>query len=64
MANKNLISEMTDLELLKKLEDDRASFKKMKLYHKTATLDNPISLRSRRRDIAKLLTEINKRKIK
>ena len=64
MANKNLISEMTDLELLKKLEDDRASFKKMKLYNKTATLDNPISLRLRRREIAKLLTEINKRKIK
>ena len=64
MAIKNIISEMTDLELLKKLKDDKVAYNKLKLYHKTATLDNPISLRSRRREIAKLLTEINKRKIK
>ena len=58
-----MISEMTDQELLKRLEDDRLAFKKMKLFHKTATLDNPIQLRFKRREIAKLLTEINKRKL-
>ena len=62
--SKTIIHEMTDMELLKKLEDDRVAFRKMKLFHKTATLDNPIELRFKRREIAKLLTEINKRKIK
>ena len=62
--SKTIIQEMTDMELLKKLEDDRIAFRKMKLFHKTATLDNPIELRFKRREIAKLLTEINKRKIK
>ena len=62
--SKTIIHEMTDMELLKRLKDDRAAFQKMKLFHKTATLDNPIELRFKRREIAKLLTEINKRKIK
>lgn len=64
MANKNLISEMTDLELRKKLSDCKDAYTKKKLFHKTATLDNPISIRFDRREIAKVLTEINKRKIK
>ena len=64
MSNKNIVSEMTDMELLKKLNDEKVSFKKMKLFHKTATLDSPIELRFKRREIARLLTEINKRNIK
>ena len=64
MNSKNVINEMTDAELLKKLKDDRSAYKKTKLYHKTATLDNPIELRFKRREIARLLTEINKRQIK
>jgi|TARA_B100000530_G_scaffold334279_1_gene283835 large subunit ribosomal protein L29 len=63
MAVKNIISEMTDQELLKKLKDDRVSFNKMKLFHKASSLDSPIDLRFKRREIAKLLTEINKRNI-
>ena len=34
MAIKNIISEMTDLELLKKLKDDKVAYNKLKLYHK------------------------------
>jgi large subunit ribosomal protein L29 len=62
MVVKNIIHEMTDLELLKKVEDDRKSFNKMKLYHKVSSLDNPMQLRLKKREIAKVLTEINKRK--
>ncbi len=64
MGTKNIITEMTDQELLKKLKDDRVSFNKMKLFHKTSSLDSPIELRFKRREIARLLTEINKRDIK
>ena len=64
MSNKNIVSEMTDMELLKKLNDEKVSFKKMKLYQKTARLDSQIELRFKRREIARLLTEINKRGIK
>tara|TARA_B100001250_G_C19799228_1_gene790180 strand:- start:2243 stop:2434 length:192 start_codon:yes stop_codon:yes gene_type:complete len=62
--SKNIIQEMTDVELLKKLKDDQVTFNKLKLFHKTATLENPIQLRFKRREIARLLTEINKRNIK
>ena len=64
MKSKQIIYEMTDLELLKKLEDDRISFRKAKLFHKVSSLDNPIQLRFKKREIARLLTEINKREIK
>ncbi len=55
---------MTDQELLKKLKDDKAGLNKLKLVHKASALDNPIQLKYKRRDIARLLTEINKRNIK
>ena len=64
MGVKNIITEMTDQELLKKLKDDRVSFNKMKLFHQASSLDSPIELRFKRREIARLLTEINKRDIK
>ncbi|MBF25282.1 MAG: 50S ribosomal protein L29 [Flavobacteriales bacterium] len=63
MKSKNIISEMTDQELLKKLKDDKMSFNKLKLYHKASSLDSPIEIRYKRREIARLLTEINKRNI-
>tara|TARA_B100000902_G_C27092165_1_gene804404 strand:+ start:442 stop:636 length:195 start_codon:yes stop_codon:yes gene_type:complete len=63
MKSKNIISEMTDQELLKKLKDDKMSFNKLKLYHKASSLDSPIEIRFKRREIARLLTEINKRNI-
>ncbi len=55
---------MTDQELLKKVKDDQISLNKLKLVHKASALDNPIQLKFKRRDIARLLTEINKRNIK
>ena len=64
MSNKSIISEMTDMELLKKFQDEKVAFTKMKLFHKTATLDSPIELRFKRREIARLFTEINKRGIR
>ena len=55
---------MTDQELLKKLKDDRMDLNKLKLVHKASALDNPIQLKFKRREIARILTEINKRNIK
>ncbi len=63
MAN-NIVQEMTDQELLKKIKDDKVSLNKLKLFHKASPLDNPMKLRFQRRDIARVLTEINKRNIK
>jgi len=64
MENKTMIKEMTDQELLKKLKDDKISYEKMQLVHKVSSIDSPIQLRFKRREIARLLTEINKRNIK
>ena len=64
MASKNIVHEMTDQELLKKVKDDKASFNKLKLEHKASALDNSIQFRFKRREIARLLTEINKRNLK
>ena len=64
MSNKSIVHEMTDQELLKKLRDERTNLNKLRLVHKASALDNPIQLKFKRRDIARLLTEINKRNIK
>jgi len=64
MSDKSIVKEMTDQELLKKLQDDKEGLHKLKLVHKASALDNPIQLKFKRRDIARLLTEINKRNIK
>tara|TARA_B100000700_G_scaffold322785_1_gene425090 strand:- start:169 stop:363 length:195 start_codon:yes stop_codon:yes gene_type:complete len=64
MSNKNIVHEMTDQELLKKLRDEKIGLNKLRLVHQASALDNPIQLRFKRRDIARLSTEINKRNIK
>ena len=64
MSNKNIVHEMTDQELLKKLSDEKIGLNKLRLVHQASALDNPIQLRFKRRDIARLSTEINKRNIK
>ena len=63
MENRTIIKEMTDQELLKKLKDDKMNYAKMKLVHKASAIDSTIQLRHKRREIARLLTEINKRSI-
>ena len=58
--NKTFI-EMTTDELKKKLQDSRKSYSEIKLQHAVSQIENPLQIKYQRRDIARMLTELNKR---
>ncbi len=61
MNNKEII-ELADKELIQELKDKRVFLNKLKLNHKVSDIENPMVIRSTRRLIAKIKTELTKRK--
>jgi len=58
-------SELIDLpekELIEKLDNEQDYLLRLKLNHAISPLDNPLKIKETRRNIAKILTEINRRK--
>jgi len=55
------IKELSTAELQEKLGEMKKSFSDLKLTHSISPLENPIQLRSFRRSIARLATELTKR---
>lgn len=46
-------------ELVRKLEDIRHKYMELRFHHASGTLKNPLELKNKRRDIARLLTVIH-----
>jgi large subunit ribosomal protein L29 len=61
--NKQDIQSLSTEDLLEKVQEERVLYKKLKFNHAISSLDNPLLLRAKRRDIAKLLTELRKREL-
>lgn len=59
-----VILEMTNEELLERLEDEKKQLVKMKLAHAVSPLDNPHKMKEYKKTVARLLTELKKREIK
>lgn len=57
------IKELTDKELMERIEDTRAMLTRMKLNHAVSPLDNPNEIKYVRRDVARLLTEKSQREL-
>tara|TARA_B100000575_G_C23014252_1_gene584156 strand:- start:706 stop:897 length:192 start_codon:yes stop_codon:yes gene_type:complete len=55
------IKELSTAELQEKLGEMKKSFLDLKMTHAISPLENPIQLRSIRRSVARLATELNKR---
>jgi large subunit ribosomal protein L29 len=55
------ISQMSATELQERLSEERAQLEKLKLNHAVSPIENPLKIRSTRRTIARLQTEIGKR---
>jgi large subunit ribosomal protein L29 len=64
-ANKKInhedIKQFVTEDLVVKIASDRTELKRMTYQHAVTTLDNPLSIRAKRRDIARLVTELNNR---
>jgi len=65
MASKKYLElqEYADADLASELENTVARYRKMKFDHAIKGLDNPLTLREVRRDIARLQTEIRRREV-
>jgi large subunit ribosomal protein L29 len=65
MATKKFLElqDYSENDLLSELESTRAQYQKMKFDHALTGLENPLSLREVRRDIARLQTEIRRREL-
>ena len=57
------VKELSVAELQEKLGEIKKSYSEMKLAHAISPLENPIQLRSVRRTIARIATELTKREL-
>tara|TARA_B110000046_G_C12955606_1_gene382142 strand:+ start:864 stop:1064 length:201 start_codon:yes stop_codon:yes gene_type:complete len=57
----SVIIEMTTEEVQDALLSERESLAKMKMQHAISPLENPMVLKEKRKDVARLLTELTKR---
>jgi len=61
MENKE-IKGLSDQDLMEKIKDEKAGLNKMTLNHAISPVENPAVIRLNRRNIAKMVTEVNNRK--
>ena len=55
------IQTMSDVELKDKLKEEKGQLVKLKLNHTVSPIENPLKIRSTRRVIARIQTELNNR---
>ena len=55
------IREFSTKELIERIEVEKNTLVRMRLNHAVSPLDNPMKLRFARKNIARLITELNKR---
>ncbi len=56
------VRELTDKELVERLEADKDQLTKMKINHAVSPLDNPQQIKEMRKTVARLKTELQQRK--
>lgn len=66
MANKKFefnkgLKDMTEADLKARIQEDELRLKKLEFAHAISPLENPMSIRALRRDVARLKTELKSR---
>lgn len=56
-----IVSDLTTQEIREKVKEERASYVKMKMAHSVSPLDNALKIKTSRRAIARMETELKKR---
>jgi large subunit ribosomal protein L29 len=59
----NSLKEMNEADLKSRIEEDELRIKKLKFAHTVSPLENPMSIRGVRKDLARLKTELKKKLI-
>ena len=55
------LKEMSDTDLKARIQEDELRLKKLEFEHAISPLENPMSIRTLRKDIARLKTELKKK---
>ncbi len=64
MKKKGLeLNELTVQELQDKLKEERSTLTKLRFSHTVSPIENPMHLRSKRKEVARILTELRKREL-
>ena len=58
------VRELTDKELVERLDAERKALNLMVLNHSVSPLDSSADIRKKRRDIARFMTELRQRELK
>ncbi len=61
MMKQSEIKEMTTQELSDRLVEEQSNINKLEMTHAVSPLENPLTIRSTRRTIARIKTEFTKR---
>ncbi|MES1223345.1 MAG: 50S ribosomal protein L29 [Bacteroidota bacterium] len=56
------LKDFSDSDLKSRIKEDELRLKKLEFAHAISPLENPMSIRALRKDLARLKTELNKRK--
>jgi large subunit ribosomal protein L29 len=59
----NGLKEMNETDLKARIQEDELRLKKLEFAHAISPLENPMSIRSLRKDLARLKTELKKKAI-
>ena len=62
MKNSEIV-QLTDKELLERVEEEKNILVKLKINHSVSPLENPQGIKYSRRTLARILTEVHKRKL-
>jgi large subunit ribosomal protein L29 len=67
MSNRNdfirSLKEMSEADLKSRIEEDELRIKKLKFAHAVSPLENPMSIRGVRKDLARLKTELKAKQL-
>jgi large subunit ribosomal protein L29 len=55
------LKDMTDADLRSRIQEDELRLKKLEFAHAISPLENPMSIRDLRKDVARLKTELQKK---
>jgi len=59
----NSLKDLSETDLLSRVREDEQRLKKLEFAHAISPLESPVNIRMLRKDIARLKTELTKRKI-
>ena len=57
----SIVNDLTTEEVKARIKEEKDNLQKFKMQHAVSPMDNPLKIRSTRKLVARLITELNKR---